>query len=315
MESKDRGVYLTLCAVIVIWGLNVVMIKYLAFFPPALIAAIRMSIAAFTLLPIVLWRTEKVKITSKDWGLITAVGISSITLHQILIAWGIQHTTAGTASLILGLNPLATALLAIPVLGEQLTRKKAMGIILGFSGVLLVVTTNGQDQGLSFNGWGDLLVFASMLLYVAGGLLIRKVTARGIPVLTVTTYSHVIASILLWATSAVIYPMDVFHHIDMRPFTWLVIGISGVLSTGIGTLGWNYGIRQIGAGRTAIFLNGMPLASLLFAALLLHEELKIYHTIALLLIIIGVYLGSQNVTKISKKSERSQSNEKAFQSI
>lgn len=312
METKDRGVYLTLCAVIVIWGLNVVMIKYLAFFPPALIAAIRMSIAALTLLPIVLWKTGKVKITPKDWGYITAVGITSIALHQIFIAWGIQHTTAGTASLILGLNPLATALLAIPVLSEKLTKRKALGIILGFTGVLLVVATN--SQGVSFNGWGDLLVFISMLLYVIGGLLIRKVTARGIPVLTVTAYSHLIASILLWATAATIYPIDVFLHIDTRPFTWLVIGTSAVLATGIGTLGWNYGIRQLGAGRTAIFLNGMPLTSLLFAALLLDEDLKIYHAVALLLIIMGVYLGSQKVAQISNKSDLSRANEKAWQS-
>lgn len=277
------------------------MIKYLAFFPPVLIAAIRMSAAAVTLLPIVMWKIRKVTITPKDWLYITAVGITSITLHQILIAWGIQHTTAGTASLILGLNPLATALLAIPVLGEPLTKRKALGIVLGFGGVLLVVMTN--SQGLSLNGWGDFLVFASMLLYVIGGLLIRKVTARGIPVLTVTAYSHVIASILLWATALIVYPADVFVRIDTRPFTWGVIATSAIFATGLGTLGWNYGIRQIGAGRTAIFLNGMPLTSLFFAAALLNEELRIYHAIALILIVFGVYLGSQKVPVVPIRSQ------------
>ncbi len=281
------------------------MIKYLAFFPPVLIAAIRMSAAAVTLLPIVMWKIRKVTITPKDWLYITAVGITSITLHQILIAWGIQHTTAGTASLILGLNPLATALLAIPVLGEPLTKRKALGIVLGFGGVLLVVMTN--SQGLSLNGWGDFLVFASMLLYVIGGLLIRKVTARGIPVLTVTAYSHVIASILLWATALIVYPADVFVHIDTRPFTWGVIATSAIFATGLGTLGWNYGIRQIGAGRTAIFLNGMPLTSLFFAAALLNEELRIYHAIALILIVFGVYLGSQKVPVVPIRSQSHES--------
>lgn len=305
MENKDRFVYILLCGVIAVWGLNVVMIKYLAFFPPVLIAAIRMSVAALTLLPIVLWKTEKVVLRRGDWFYILAVAITSITLHQILIAWGIQNTTAGTASLILGLNPLATALLAIPILGEVMTKRKALGIALGFGGVLLVVSTN--SQGVSFSGWGDLLVFLSMIMYVVGGIIIRKATARGIPVLTVTAYSHVIAATLLWVTAWSIYPIEVFTHMDTRLFTWGVIATSAIFATGLGTLAWNYGIRQLGAGRTAIFLNGMPLASLLFAAVLLGEQLHMYHLLALIMIITGVYLGTQKQTVVQIPTQLSKS--------
>lgn len=301
MKNNERLLYYMLSMVIMIWGLNVVMVKYLAFFPPVLIAAIRITIGSLALLPIVWWKERKVKLSRYDWFLIAMVGLSSITLHQIFLAWGVQSTSAGNASLILGLNPLATALLAAPLLGELLTKRKALGIMVGFAGVLIVVTT--QSGGISLKGWGDIIVFVSMLMYVIGGLFIRKVTARGVPVLVVTAYSHTIASVMLWMTAATIYPTQILTAIDTRPFTWLVILASALLSTALGTVGWNHGIRQLGASRTAIFLNGMPLASLIFAAIFLNEHLQYLHAIALFMIVTGVYLGSKRIPAANQTIE------------
>ncbi|UFJ40656.1 DMT family transporter [Brevibacillus humidisoli] len=308
MQQSEKYIYVILTGVITLWGLNVVMVKYLSFFPPVLIAAIRMTIAASVLLPFVLWKVGRTKLQWQDWLLIIGVSASSITLHQIFIAWGVQHTSAGNTSLILGLNPLVTALLAVPFLGEPLTKRKVVGIGIGLIGVLIVVLSQTGEGGVALRGFGDLLIFLSMLMYVIGGLLIRKATARGTHVLVVTAYSHAIASVLLWSTAILVYPAAVFSSIDTEPFTWLVIVVSGALATGLGTLGWNHGIRQLGAGRTSVFLNGMPLTSLLFAALLLGESLGLLHLLALAMIIMGVYLGSYQrssaplaVTKLGKQ--------------
>lgn len=281
-----------LTGVIVIWGLNVVMIKYLSFFPPIIISAIRMTIAALVILPITILSVRKVKLKRRDWSLIIGVSLTSITMHQILIAWGTQQTTAGNTSLILALNPLVTALLAAAFLGEELTKRKLIGIGLGFAGVLFVVTSQ-SDGGLGWHGWGDLIIFGSMLGYVIGGLFIRAATERGVPVLLVTAYSHGIASLLLWLLAGIVYPVEVFVQIDTTPFTWFVILVSGAVATGVGTLGWNYAIQRLGAGSTSMFLNGMPFTSLLFAALLLGEKLTHIHFFSLFLIVTGVYLGAQ----------------------
>jgi len=289
--GDEKKIYLILCGVVTIWGLNVVMVKYLSFFPPILIAAIRITVGAAVLLPIVLKMTGWVKLKRKDFLLITGVALTMIVLHQITLAWGVQYTTAGNASLILGLNPLATALLAAPLLAERLTWRKGLGVLLGFGGVLIVVLS--QHGNLAINGWGDLIMFVSMLMYVIGGLFVRGVTSRGVPVLIVTGYSHALAAVILWLASVAVYPWETFAAIDTRPFTWLVILASGGLSTAIGMIGWNYGIRQIGASRTAVFLNGMPLASLVFAALFLNEPLQWLHAVAFGLTVLGVYLGSQ----------------------
>lgn len=291
MLNKERMIFLMLTAVVMIWGLNVVMVKYLSFFPPILIATIRMTVAALCLSPVLFLKKEKTKIAKKDWLLIACIGLTSVTLHQILLAWGVQHTTAGTASLILGLNPLATALMAMLFLGESMTKRKAIGACIGFGGVVLVVTS--QSGEVSLSGWGDAIIFASMIMYVVGGLLIRKATTRKVPVLVITAYSQLVAATLLWIISAAVYPIETLQAIDTRPFTWLVIIASGGLSTALGGIGWAYGIRQLGASRTAIFLNGMPLASLITAAIFLGEPLQLVHGLAFIMVVVGVYLGSR----------------------
>ena len=147
------------------------------------------------------------------------------------------------------------------------------------------------------NGWGDAIMFFSMLMYVTGGLLIRKLVVRGVPVLLITALSQMFGIVFLWAAALVQQPASYYFSLEVSPFQWLVIFVSGALSTALGSVGWNYGIRQLGASRTAVFLNGMPMASLLFAALFLGEQLKLVHVLALFMIVGGVYLGSRNLVK------------------
>lgn len=309
MKNNERLLFAMLAGVVTLWGLNVVMVKYLTMFPPLYVAAIRMTVAGICLSPIILKYRKQLKFTALDWLLIAGVGASSIALHQITLAAGVQYTTAGNASLILGLNPLATALLAMLLLGEGMSWRKGLGILIGFSGVLIVVIS--QHGGIHMNGWGDAIMFFSMLLYVTGGLLIRKLALRGVPVLLITALSQMFGVVFLWCVALAYHPASYYIDLQVSPFQWFVIMVSAVLSTALGSMGWNYGIRQLGASRTAMFLNGMPLASLLFAALFLGEELQIVHLLALMMIVGGVYLGSRAVAKPAPTSTPVNSEAKA----
>lgn len=293
--KQEKIVYLILTGVVTIWGLNVVMVKYLSIFPPVLSAAFRMSIAALTLLPfaaVAVRKGSQRRLHWQDWLLIAGVSLCSIFLHQIFFAWGVQYTSAGNSSLILGLNPLVTTLLAALFLGEALTKQKLAGVVIGLAGVLLVVFSQANGSEVTLHGWGDFLVFMSMIAYVLGSLLIRMAAKRGIEVLLVTAYSHVIAALLLWVLALGLYPLEVFRSLDTRPFTWAVAVSSGMFATALGSLCWNHSIRLIGASKTSLFLNGIPLTSLLFAALLLGEPLRLLHVLALAMIVLGIYLGT-----------------------
>jgi len=292
MKISERFLYAMLAIVVSFWGLNVVMVKYLTALPPLYVSTLRMVLAGVCFLPVLL-KYRKRKLVKAEWLLVAGVGASSIAMHQITLAIGVEYTTAGNASLILSLNPLVTSLLAMLFLGEPMTWRKAAGIAIGFSGVLLVVLS--QHGNVELEGIGDAIMFVSMLMYVTGGILIRKLVMRGVPVMQVTAWAQVFGVVFLSLAALLNHPLSYYAAVEISGTQWGVMFVSAVFASALGTLGWNYGIRQLGASRTAIFLNGMPLASLLSAALFLGEPLKLVHLLAFVMIVTGVYLGSRQL--------------------
>lgn len=283
-----RSVVLALGFVVTVWGLNVVMVKYLVgLFPPLALAATRIALAALLLVPLVWWREGLPRLSRRTWGLIAAAGTSSIFLHQIFLSVGLAHSSAAHGALILGLNPLATSLLAAGFLGERLTWQRLAGIALGFLGVALLVT-DGDLRRIGAIQRGDALMFGAMLTYVIGTLLVKAAT-RDTSALVVSAYSHLLAAGQLGVTALFVDEPPLPPAIGWWPIAVLLV--SAWVSTALGALLWNWAVQHIGAAATAMWLNGLPATSLLFSALLLDEELHVWHGIALACIVAGVSLG------------------------
>jgi drug/metabolite transporter (DMT)-like permease len=293
LEKKEKIIYLILALVITAWGLNVVMVKYLtAHIPPMLVASIRMLFAGIVFLPFVWKKYGFYKPTLKQWILLFLIGITSLFLHQLFLAYGIVTTTATNTSLMLGLNPLFTALLASIFIGEKFTIRLFIGILLGFSGVILVVTSKSADSSLAVTGWGDLIIFISMLAYVTGTLIVKKVSTTPIPTLVVTAYSTVIGAVLLNLASLVYLGPSSYVEIHFTATIWAIILISACGATSIGSLGWNHAIKLLGANRTAVFLNGMPFTSMVGGVIFLDEKVGWVHFAAFILTTLGILIGT-----------------------
>ncbi|WP_164988937.1 DMT family transporter [Fictibacillus sp. S7] len=288
-KKKFYLILISLSIVTIIWGLNVIMIKYLSgIFPVVQLSAWRISMAALCLLIFTYskWKPGIKKLTLSAWGLIFLVGFTSIFLHQLLISQGLRFTSGSAGSLILGLNPLTTSLLAMVLLGDQFNLKRFIGIGLGFTGVLIVVGHPGSAGTDPVKG--NLIVFLSMLAYVSGGLLIKQAVKQA-SVFQVTTFSHMFGALLLlimWF----LFPVEPsVYHANL--FAFGVMVFSGCIATALCTSWWNMAISEIGPSKTTLFLNVMPISSLFFAALFLNEKIHLYHALALLLIVAGIYLG------------------------
>jgi drug/metabolite transporter (DMT)-like permease len=92
-----------------------------------LVASIRMLFAGVVFLPFVWKKYGFYKPTAQHWVYLILIGITSLLLHQLFLAYGIVTTTATNTSLILGLNPLFTALLASIFIREKFTIRKTAG--------------------------------------------------------------------------------------------------------------------------------------------------------------------------------------------
>jgi len=287
-QNGNRRVFFLLAMVVVLWGLNAVMIKYLtSYYPPLALAPIRLFLAAGLLLPVVLRRYGYGPIPREAWPPIIGVAVFSIFLHQIALSWGVTVTSGTHTVLILGLNPLVTTALASCFMKEPFTWPKGIGILLGLSGLLFVVSGNAQGGATLV---GDGVMFIATLTFVIGSLFVKKATAFVSP-LVVTAYSHALASFGLLILGLLVNP--VWHYSGSFGF-WPVsiLLFSSFMSTAMGALWWNTGIQQVGASTASLFQNGSPVIGVLASALFLGEQLTWHHLVALILVLLGVSLGT-----------------------
>ncbi|MDQ0902723.1 drug/metabolite transporter (DMT)-like permease [Paenibacillus sp. V4I7] len=293
MVKSEKTIYFILAMVVISWGLNIVMVKYLTqFISPMLVAAIRMPLAGIVLLPFVFKKYGFYKPNAKQWGLLFLIGLTSIFFHQLFLAYGVVTTTATNASLILGLNPLTTALLASIFIGEKFSMRLGLGILFGFSGVVLVVTSKSADSSVGLSGWGDVIMLLSMLAYVVGALFIKKLSTTSMPTLVVTTYSTLIGGVMLNLGTVTFFGPSSYAQIHLPAMAWAVMLMSAWIASSLGTLGWNQGIKFLGANKTAMFLNGLPFASMVGGIIFLDEKIGWIHVVAFILTTVGIVIGT-----------------------
>jgi len=287
--NNNNHVFVLLTMVVFLWGVNVVSIKYLTnFFPPLALAPIRLCLASGLLLPIVFRRYGFQKLSSTEWLLVTTIAIFCIFIHQIALNLGLAITSGMHAVLILGLNPLITTTLAGYLLKESYTWVKGLAILLGFSGLLLVVSGSSQSGATIA---GDGIMFIATITFVVGSLFVKKATLTLSP-LIVTAYSHGIGSIGLLILGLFINPVWSYTgSFSFWPITILLF--SSFMSTAVGALWWNTGIQQVGASTASLFQNGAPIIGVLASAFFLGEQLSWHHLIALILVLLGVILGTE----------------------
>lgn len=294
---SPKLVALMLAIVVTLWSMNVMIIKYLtAYFPPIALAGIRLTIASALLLPLAVRRHGLVKLPASAWLQIAAVAFFSIFLHQITLTLGLSMTSATHTIIILSLIPPFTTIAASRFVNEPLSRNKIASLVLGISGVLLIVNPAGNAKASTFMGDGVILL--SAIAYVIGSLYVKKSTAST-PLLVLTTYSHLFASLTLLIIGCAVN--DTWFYPEAFSFWPLfLLFFSALVCTALGALCWNTGTKIIGASQTSLFLNIHPIVGLFASALLLGEKLTWQHYVSLTLVVIGISLGTGIYTLLIK---------------
>lgn len=283
-----------------IWGLNVVFLKVLVEnLPPQTMTAFRIMIAGITAIIIVYFAKSLRALSVREW-LYTAFGmIFGVILHHLTLALGLMTTAASTGSLILSLVPLATAVLGVIFLGEQLTKMRVLGFILALTGVFFI-------QGGSFSGLklsqGELLLFTSMFAQAISFIFIKKATAT-LDSKAVTAIMNLAGSVGLLLIAFIAEPDGLSNMTSASLGVYIVLFTSGIVATGIGHMVFNSAIQKIGASKTAIFNNFVPFFGVLFSVIFLNEMIEPAQLIGFVFIVAGVLFGTGYIERVWMKRQ------------
>ena len=219
-------------------------------------------------------------------ALLGGLMIGSTTL--ILVA--LTRTSAINVSLINAVQPTLTVLLAWLLLREPLNRRRALGVICGISGVVVMVTRAdlGVLLGLDLLG-GDFIALLAMIGFAAYALNLRRLP-RELGVVVALFAMTLCGTLMLlpfylWETVTV-------AAVPVNATSVVVIVLLALFVSVFGNLGWYTGNRIIGPSRASMFINLIPVFGIALAMTFLGEELFAYHVAGGLLVIFGLLLAA-----------------------
>lgn len=289
--------YFKLVATMFFWGGTWVAARIAVQEVPPLAAAVWRFLFAFvTLLIVVLWHYRRLlPLTRRELGQVMALGATGIFLYNVCFLFGMRHITAGRGALVVALNPVIVSLGAWLILGEAMTRVKALGVALALVGCLTVIGKGSPLAPLAGDvGVGELLILGCAMLWAAYTL-IGRVTMRTLSPLVATTYASLAGWLMLIVTALVHAPGDLAPDYSLR--SWAALLFLGLAGTTLGFTWYNQSVQRIGPARAAIFINLVPVAAVLQAAWLLGEWPGPSVLIGGLLVLAGVVLTQSSARK------------------
>lgn len=297
-KAAATGTQGVLLLAMLVWGLNVPVVKALtAWFDPILLAVVRMVVASVALTAVLLWkRCPLSALRGRSLAVIVVCAVLMVYLNQILFAEGLHRSTATNAALIMALSPLVSAMLAVVAFGERLTPQRLAGVVLGFTGVAAVVLSHPGSR-ITTAGVGDLLLVASVASFAAGGAIVQGLAQRMHP-LVISWAIYLIGTLLLLLQAGMDATPVSLAAVFPGWWPWALVLFSGVLATAVSNLAWNAAIARIGVARTAVFLYWVPVFGVAFAALFLGEQLTPWHLAGFAAVMAGTYLGTRKQTPV-----------------
>jgi drug/metabolite transporter (DMT)-like permease len=268
-------VHLRLLAVPVIWGSTFVAGRIVAReIPPATASVARYLLACIALA----FATRIIegalpRLNRRQIVATVALGATGVFGYSLLVIGALGRLPASRASLIISLNPIVTIALASVLLGEKLSARRWLGVVIALAGVWVVVSRGDLNwQYGQAVGRGELMMFAAACVWAAYTL-IGRITIKklGLTPLASTTYAAYWGTLLLCIASTTEWSalrLSAFTPLVCISLIWL-----GVLGTALAFVLYAINLRQFGAAYVALYNNFVPVFGAIFGVLLLSEPL------------------------------------------
>ncbi|SMC66926.1 DMT family transporter [Polynucleobacter kasalickyi] len=274
---------------IIIWSTGFIIAKYgMPYSEPMTFLALRFTGVLLILVPFILW----FKAPWPTWKQARHLAVAG-ALIQFFYLGGVwmsvrQGMPAGLSALIVGLQPILTAVFA-SFLAEKVSRTQWVGLMLGLLGVFLVVYAKIDTAGVSVM---NLLFNAVALIAITGGTMYQK---KFCPQFDLRT-----GSTIQFATSALLATIGAFLF-ETRQIDWTVSMIGalvwGIVCISIGAMTLLFLLIQKGnATKVSSLMYLTPPTTALMAWVLFDEKLSILIIIGTFITMLGVLIVNQNIS-------------------
>jgi drug/metabolite transporter (DMT)-like permease len=227
-----------------------------------------------------------------NWKILTWLALTGIALFNTFV-YVAGHNTSAINMALIGTtsSPIFATAMAVIFLKERLGFYRIIGMVICILGIVLLISKGSWEVLLSFKfSSGDAWILAGAFAFAVYNILVRKK-----PV-TISALSFLLVIFVLGAL--MLFPFFILEQsIVKAPTNWSPTLFGSILYLGIGTSVlafwcWNLAISKLGAGRTVLFGNLIPIFSTLEAILILGETVTPIHFYSGILVISGLVIAN-----------------------
>ncbi len=289
MREANTFDLLLLILLSVIWGSAFFNIKIATYsYDPITLALVRVIFASIPLLILCKLKRIRIEAFDKNWKSYSLIGLTNISIPFVLIAIGTSKINSYLAAILMSTTPLSGSILAhIFIKDEKLSYLKSLGVLIGFSGIVLLffdkVIINSDNYIYA------LITILGSTFYCIGGLLTLKLKNK--------KNENVTTSTTLWSVIFLL-PCSLMIETPWNSNPTLASTMSllylGVIATG---LAWLIRFR-------ILTVNGLvfqtqvayliPIFGVIFGYFLMNETITWRVLFSLVIILTGIYIFKKN---------------------
>nr|WP_117168938.1 DMT family transporter [Paraliobacillus sediminis] len=285
--------YISLIFVVIFFAGNILIGKAINDLAPFTIAFFRLFVAFLVVLPVGFksaWKNRELFWKYKKP--FSIMSLTGVTFFNTFIYASLQFTTASNVSVLETVIPVVTILLSAWLLKERLKKIQWFGVVLSVFGALWVVL-NGEIMQLTAINWniGDFIMVGAIMCWAVYSIYVKKYihlfpTLAGILVMTSISLIVLFPIVLLeWFFLGI---PDIFQGEYVISILYL-----GVFPSFIALLLYNGAVQKLGASKASLFLNFLPVVTIIGASIWLGESVTMTQVYGALLVILGVIITTQ----------------------
>lgn len=294
MLNDKAGVYISVVAAMIMWSLTFVWFKIAnEVYGPFTIVFLRLLISTIILLGISWFSSVLQKMQRGDLLRFLVLAFIYPFVYFIAESLGLTMISASQGAVIISTIPLIVPLGAYLLLNERVTILNLAGILISFTGVIIVV----MKRNFSFDvpPAGILLMLVAVFSAVGYTLMVKKLTEK-YNAFTITTYQNTIGTVLF---------LPLFLIFEYREFpssrhsleAIVNLGYLAVFGSSLAFIFFNYGVKVLGATKTEIFTNIIPVLTAVFAYFMLGEDLGFQKLVGIGVVLSGLFLAQLKTGK------------------
>lgn len=281
--------YLLLALATLCWAGNIVLARAMhAEIPPVAMAFWRWTIAFVVVLPFAFRPLVRHRaVLLRSWRLLFLLGGIGVASYNTLCYIALRTTTATNGVLFNSLIPVLIVPIAWLVLRERIRPLQALGVVVSLVGVVVIVARGDLAtlRDLTFSR-GDLWLLAAMVLWAFYTVALRFKPAE------LGTLPFLGAIILFGLpVLAVFYAIELASgaRFELTVTTVATLAYYGTMPSVVAYLFFNRGVAIVGPQKAGIFIHLVPAYGVLLSTVFLHESLRPFHAVGIILIFIGIW--------------------------